>query len=525
MPTTMVSDGHRPPRFRLKLGKRPSPVKPEAKPEPVSTRPKRKSSRPIRYSEEVTKTPTGVKTSKISTPPTAQVAQMEHGSDLSKSSSPSRSIKDDIEDDKPHGYSADFLANFIEDASPQNNATKTDSVSADSDSKPDFAESVGLPFAIPLSSDVEGSGPTVLRRPQTIDTPETIIKKLQIACHALSNLNILSPVLPVDPAASAQAQSERTDKEKVDLLLSAVSDEDSTNFKGPSSLPTGEADEDLDLMIRNAMQMIRSTMVSKNSRSAVRLHIGPRSKKSEKSTRNVEAEKFAMSALGDLLDSNALNINCFISRERSHLTWHLYQQLLALLTRPNLVVPMHYDFVPGAIPVATESAMAAPQYAHSYPQAQLGGPPPAPHQFLLRDQYSNPGLLQYQAATSYNIDLEYQGMLDNGARSQHAQSYQPGLVLPRSGQAMRFSFAGAHAAGAAPAPPADTLATSPPIPAGPPSPHQFLNMRESRKGAGAGQVAQPTVTPSSRSVLQGRRVSVPGTTRGYPHPGAIVVDQ
>lgn len=550
MPRSTAPEGYRPTRIKLKFGKR-TDTPSEAEPEPVpSGRPKRKSARPVRYSEEVPK----IETRKKFTPPLPEMLQPEPAQEpSSRLSSPPEfvkaasvravSVKEDIDDDKPRGYTADFLSNFIEDASPENDSPRDEDVimddtrgSSEGETEPESTEPTSLPPAIPISSDIEI---TDTARQQQSEDPEIIIKKLQVACHALSNLNIPAPILRIDPPSPPREQSEPTTKEQVNYLLSAAMDDSLVEVKELASPHVGSLDEDLDVMVRNAMQILRSNIVEKNQlagrlRTASRQSSGRggRSKRPAAAAHSVDTEKFAISALGNLVDSRALNINSIISKERSYLIRHIYQQLLALLTIPNVVLPRQYQFVPPAVPFAANAAMAAQQQRHIHAHPAMGVAAPAPHQFLLHNQqqHHDPDLVQYQTPMPYNAALNYQAVLNNTSNMDHAQPYQPGLALPRSGQAMIFSFTGRPIAPGPSAPQTQPLqnggmhALSPSGPTGPRSPHQFMNSQVGRP-TGNGQVTPVFIAPNVPLQPQKWGASAQGSTKGYPFPGAVVFDE
>lgn len=541
MPRITAPEGHRPARIKIKLGKRPPSI-PDPAPTPESVpsgRPKRKSARPVRYSEEVLKLGSP---RKKSTPlremPTTE-PEREPSSKLTSPPPPVKatSVRGDVDEDKPRGYSANFLANFIEDASPENEDTPMEDVtpSAEPEVEPESTEPTSLPPAIPISSDIEITGcESLTKREQKNEDPETVIKKLQVACHSLSNLNIPPPVLRIDPPSPARTV-EPTTKEQVNNLFTAAMDDGPEAPKQPDSPYAGSVDEDLDLMVRHAMQILRQCVVEKNQlagrlRTATRQSTGRpgRSKKPAAAAHSADNEKFAMSALGELIDSRALNINCKISRDRAHLLRCFYQQLLALIMEPSRVLPRQYQFVPPAMPFAADAAMAAQQQLHLNAHPPMGAPPPAPHQFLLRDQqpHHNPDLVQYQAPIQYTVAMSYPPVPYNVSTMNGVPPFQPGLVLPRSGQAMMVSFGGAPLVPGTSAVPKQQQMHPPPppsvpVPNGSHPPHQFLNAH-----LGRGQNAPVFIAPNPPPPqAPKRRTSAQGSTKGYPFPGAVVLDE
>jgi hypothetical protein len=202
----------------------------------LEPRPKRKISKPARYSENVMEPPSKKRrTTKLrhstSPPPTSdQAVMIPSDPGLLTSSNP---VDNDMEQVQPAGYGLDFLNNFIDDT-PRSSTSALDSVigsaqgqksgvdpSSDSDALPEAAGLVydtftNLTSKPPVPSFGHDQSPIILSStlsslPQQNDDPEARIKKLQVACHALGGLSI-PPVPPqnhqVSPVISQSGESE-----------------------------------------------------------------------------------------------------------------------------------------------------------------------------------------------------------------------------------------------------------------------------------------------------------------------------
>lgn len=185
----------------------------------------------------------------------------------------------------------------------------------------------------------------------------------------------------------------------------------------------------------------------------------------------IDAERTAMSALEEVSQSNAININCIVSSHRANLMWHLYGSLLYLLAPPSPPVAPSTSIQPPISKAApshphhtqprTHKQAARPQAARPETTQQQASPShrpstpvqyspdtmnaarklsraherngehglPPPHQFLLRDE-------PVVAPTKVKKHEKRRSSLIEQARV-----YNPTFVpLPRSGQSMKFSF-------------------------------------------------------------------------------------
>lgn len=228
----------------------------------------------------------------------------------------------------------------------------------------------------------------------------------------------------------------------------------------------------MELVVRTAMQIFRSSIVTKNQLSgrfqtAPKAHLlsrrGRKTKRGEKGPNSTETERFAMSALESLLEGTALSVNCIVSAERLHLMWYLYRQLQSLMGGPQShhfmghmghvgrIAPppptMQHDIPEGSIfisspgsstqrPASPHQFMHHPEIAAQYQQMQQPNPQhahpsgatSAPHQFLFRDP-------QDQQMAWYEGDANPDGA------SEASRSQAPGAMpLHRNGQSMKLNF-------------------------------------------------------------------------------------
>ena len=210
------------------------------------------------------------------------------------------------------------------------------------------------------------------------------------------------------------------------------------------------------LLVRNAIQIFRSSIVTKNQlagrfkSSAPRISIGRRTKRSERGPHSTQGEKFANAALVALLDGGTLNINCIMSQERAHLMWQLYRQLRSLMPPEHPLGPNPFMMgmqphglpllmpsgpIPGGMqmlppsphqfmhPAQHQVYMGVPHFLDGQAHAHVSSVP-APHQFLMRESHK-------ERASHY--DSPYQEM---------AEAVPAGGILhmPRSGQSMKLNF-------------------------------------------------------------------------------------
>lgn len=193
-----------PQRKRIKL-KFTKPAIADKEPPPVNTRPKRLSAARVSYLDDVVHQ---------SPQPLKKTNRSAVSSSMSLISSPLASSKvlngSEVAKEQDTGYSADFLAMFVEDPEPTTSSVLGSASTGKSKSKskrkrtstdvvieqPSTVSSSKR--AIPISSDevvmvgadADTVEPRMPTKPRVIDTPETAIKKLRVACHALESLNI-----------------------------------------------------------------------------------------------------------------------------------------------------------------------------------------------------------------------------------------------------------------------------------------------------------------------------------------------
>lgn len=223
-------------------------------------------------------------------------------------------------------------------------------------------------------------------------------------------------------------------------------------------------------LVRTAVQIFRSNVVSKNKQASHASSL-PKSRRVqgiEQGTNGTQMEKFAMSALDDLLVGGALNINCILSHERVHLMWRLYRQIQSLMHFPHHDPRTEYGFmasiqshvlppmlprtrlgtpalVHGTLPSimhmhpqSPHQFMHHPHIAAQHQQAMESGslesnrnsePPAAPHQFLFRKEELGASAKHGPWASDSSKDGVTTSMPSAGI-----------LPLPRSGQKMKLNF-------------------------------------------------------------------------------------
>lgn len=93
----------------------------------------------------------------------------------------------------------------------------------------------------------------------------------------------------------------------------------------------GTVDHDLRVLIRNAVHLLRTSLVTKVQLQAANAKPRGRPKRDGVLKTAIDADRFAMSALEAVATSNAININCIMSAQRANLLWHLYMSLLFLV--------------------------------------------------------------------------------------------------------------------------------------------------------------------------------------------------
>jgi len=261
----------------------------------------------------------------------------------------------------------------------------------------------------------------------------------------------------------------------------------------------GSADVDIRILVNNAIQLLRTSMVAKVQMQATLNKPRGRPKKDVGITAAIDADRFAMASLEEVAKSSALNINCIMRAQQANLVWHLYISLVYLVTPPPMMAPPQqqssFNMVTcgGQNPTPIQAAIAAAQAHHQ--QGAQG--PPVPHQFLLRDQQ------QMHPPISPSPG-------PGPAPAEHVKMYTPGF-LPRSGQSMRFSF--------------------------PPPTKAHPNASEGRGGASDGQGSTHPGTmkpqhgmpasPGEQHMLadQHMQFTPQVALSGYPHPGAVVEDR
>ena len=261
--------------------------------------------------------------------------------------------------------------------------------------------------------------------------------------------------------------------------------------RGPT-LVFGSADIDIRILVNNAIQLLRTSMVAKVQMQATLNKPRGRPKRDGGISAAIDADRFAMASLEEVAKSSALNINCIMRPQQANLIWHLYISLVYLVTPPPLMPPRQqqsFNMVPYSVqnPATIQAAIEAAQAAHQQGARGAQGPP-VPHQFLLRDQqqmHPPPGLSPGTAP------LERVNM------------YTPGL-LSRSGQSMRFSFPQHHNAQSSP-----------------------NEAQDSRYPQSMRPHPGTAPSPGMQHRLAGQHIaSTPHTAlNGYPHPGAVVEDR
>lgn len=182
---------------RLKLTVR-KPSNPEDDINNKPDRPKRKSAKPARYFDDLP-APPPKKTRKNST---ASVASTPESALSSAPPSPT--------EEKPAGYSADFSAFYILDSSPEPEAKPEPRFAPKSASRPKstlkqqpepepepepkrptpVSTASPTPFDEESALEIDNEAPVIVDKPQVVDDPATVARKLQNACQALSGLQI-----------------------------------------------------------------------------------------------------------------------------------------------------------------------------------------------------------------------------------------------------------------------------------------------------------------------------------------------
>lgn len=220
------------------------------------------------------------------------------------------------------------------------------------------------------------------------------------------------------------------------LLLAADADSPEPAKEPPRDLSKmpGTLDLDLRILINNAVQLLRSSMVAKVHMNAIKPRGRP--KRDAGLSAAIEADRFAMTSLEAVSKSNAINVNCIITPQRANLTWHLYISLVYLVTPPQqmqMMGPFHAPspFDPRHGPPNPAALIGTHVHPCQMPQAQLPPNGQAPHQFLLRDQQN----LQPGPANHVSFD--------------RVKMYTPGYIprggqrvnlLERSGQTLNLMF-------------------------------------------------------------------------------------
>ncbi|KAI5267775.1 hypothetical protein E4T47_07937 [Aureobasidium subglaciale] len=384
----------RPPK-RLKLNVRAR--QPEPEPELPPARPKRKISRPARYSnnvfEPLTRKRRLTAASKLSpqapiSPHAASNLPPINSSVPVVLTSPEPADKSDYADSnevEPAGYGDDFLSNFIDDTPPRSSLSALDSVIGSVKSYrpiPDFSpESDALPVAASLMYDTltdltsqpptyfnnEPQSPIVLSSslsslPQQPDSPEVSIRKLQHACQALGGLSM--PVIPhqIRPPSSGDglrgtstyesvhevsvdlADQRYNVDSSVDALLAAATGSDRYKDAGDrecGGVYSGEPDVEIMLLINKAIEILHHHIANiRKLKAQAALQEGRLSqgKRSRDGLWNTDTEQLVMAALESLLHGGATDIGCIISSERANLLWRLYSQLTHFVTTPHIAL-------------------------------------------------------------------------------------------------------------------------------------------------------------------------------------------
>ncbi|GAB7338328.1 hypothetical protein MBLNU457_4638t1 [Dothideomycetes sp. NU457] len=464
---------------KLKLNFRKQDAQETGATEVADARPKRKSSRPSRYSEitieekPVQESPSSIKTV---SPKVTSVKAVAPGP---APPSPSKSDTSDGEEPtRPADYGMDFLMSYIED-SPTASSTpppahphppKKIKLLPQPKEKPKVnIRPLSTPQAIApnIRPSVETTPTTPHQPPQTItissgpmsqgamasintspaflpeespikDDAPTIIRKLQTAIHALSGLNVPSPPRPLitdDETSSSKAQPEP--ESFVDALLLAAGADSPEPAKEPPrdlSKMTGTLDLDLRILINNAVQLLRSSMVAKVHLNAIKPRGRP--KRDAGISAAIEADRFAMTSLEAVAKSNAINVNCIMTPQRANLTWHLYISLVYLVTPPQqmqMMGPFHGPppFDPRYGPQNAATMVGTHMHPSHMPQAQLPLNGQAPHQFLLRDQQNmHPGPANHVSFD--RVKMYTPGYVPRGGQRVN--------LLERSGQTLNLMF-------------------------------------------------------------------------------------
>ncbi|KAF4553171.1 Hypothetical protein D9617_8g051850 [Elsinoe fawcettii] len=390
------------------------------------SRPKRNASKPKRYAEDL-ESPLSEKPAPQPTPPSSGIKIT-----LKQKLKPTTPtpVSDD-EEDRPASYSADFLMNYIDDTPPAtptgdkksedppprrvsapipDNPYKTTTDAARRESAPAHVFKSSKPaIPSPLSNSFTNDPNTgayysqVVDRPPLQDDEATMIRKLDIAIHALSRLNLPTPV--------CAAFEQRPDQQAGNPIRPAPQRTETTGTLPTSR--TGTPDTELRILIHNAINLLRASLVNKTHAMSSQMRAPNKHKRDPSLQHSIEADKFAMSAIETLMHSSALNINCVITSQRTSRLWTLYQSLLFLISPPP---PQHMQSVPPTpsraspqSPVLPPSSSGHSPTPNGTPQGSPGiaygsgtiegavdnfkahqnqgttGPPP-PHQFLLREQ-------------------------------------------------------------------------------------------------------------------------------------------
>lgn len=299
-------------------------------------------------------------------------------------------------------------------------------------------------------------------------------------------------------------------------------------------------DEDMTELVRHAANLIRNYMVTKVQTAKV---FGKKqSRKKDNNGRHaIESEKFAFQALQDLLWSSALNVNCITNRDRSRLIRTLYKQIELVLyyfnpqphVQPHLIPHPQMAYLP---PYQQNLAAEAVKANVHYQAQQQHGPPP-PHQFLFREHqnpYNSPynGAAPPSSGTNGPVLMDKIKMYSPGFLPRSGQSMKfsfqptppppsvqtPALDLPRSGQNLRFSFQQYGPQNGAP-----PIINGVPIhmPMGPPPLPHGMSPSPMPPGMTPHPMYSHPGTPQPQTQGQQRRGS---GSDGYPHPGAVIID-
>ncbi|KAI5199688.1 hypothetical protein E4T38_06915 [Aureobasidium subglaciale] len=431
------------PPIRLKLNIRPR--QPEPEPELPPARPKRKISRPARYSNNVFEPLTKKRrlTADLNMSPQAPTSPHAasnlppiNSSDPVVLTSREPADKSDYVDSyevEPAGYGDDFLSNFIDDT-PRSSLSALYSVIGSVKSyRPDsdfLPESDALPAAAGLMYDTsadlaseppayfgnEMQSPVVLSSslsslPQQPDSPEVSIRKLQNACQALGRLSMPPVQQQIRPPSSRDdlrgtsthesvhdigvdlADQQYNVDSSVDALLAAATGSDRYEDAGDrwcDGVHFGEPDVEILLLINKAIEILHHHIanIRRLKAQAALQHGRPsQGKGSEDGPWKTDTEQLVMTALQSLLRGGATDIGCIISSERANLLWRLYSQLTHFVTTPHIVLSRTFRLLQqvesGVIKKQRRSCKRS-----NVPQKGKTANVPVPHKFLSRQAVS-----------------------------------------------------------------------------------------------------------------------------------------